>query len=187
MYFVHDRIFDDEQIQTLVDLLDNSNFMPATIHNGSDTPPEGFLDRDVRDAMHSRVKFLDYPDISLSLKELADVIYPDWPENLWFKEMEFLKYEAPGGRFKPHRDDTPPEHKHNRYLTSVTLLGKSDDLEGGELKVYKEDGILSNTVPMELYDTAIFPAHHQHECTRVTKGWRNVLVCWAGIWHPQYS
>ena len=187
MHYVHDRIFDEEQIETLLDLLEKSEFQPATVYSGSGTVEGGTLDRDSRDAEHSSVKFLNYPDISLSLKELAETITFDWPDDLYFKEMEFLKYKSPTGKFKIHNDDSPPNHKFNRYYTSVTLLGKSDDLEGGELKVYRDDRIVSKTVPLELYDTVIFPAHQWHECTQVTKGWRNVLVVWAGKWQPQYS
>lgn len=185
-YYVHDRILDDEQIETLLDLMEHSEFEPATVYSrGEEKRPR--LNRDSRDAMNSRVKFLEFPDICLSLKELAETISFDWPEDLYFKEMEFLKYTAPSGKFKIHNDDSPPDYELNRYFTSITLLGKSDDLEGGELKLYRDDGIVSTTVPLELYDTVIFPAHHLHECTTLTKGWRNVLVVWAGKWSPQYS
>tara|TARA_B100000073_G_scaffold186327_1_gene154270 strand:+ start:193 stop:573 length:381 start_codon:yes stop_codon:yes gene_type:complete len=63
-------------------------------------------------------------------------------------------------------------HKDASLKTEVTLLYKSDDLEGGDLIV---DG---KQIDMEVGDTYTYLPEQKHEVTEVNKGVRRVLISW---------
>ena len=64
-----------------------------------------------------------------------------------------------------------------RVYTTVTMLDKSDDLEGGNLVVYNDDGSVV-TINLGIGETAIFRSNLVHEATEVIRGTRKVLVAW---------
>ena len=64
-----------------------------------------------------------------------------------------------------------------RRFSTVTLLSKSDDLEGGDLLVYYENENYINT-SLEVGETVIFYSSTNHKVTPITKGGREVLVGW---------
>jgi len=124
-------------------------------------------------------------DMSCNLKELGDELCDNLPEDLWFAQYEFVKYEGDGQTFKPHRDDDVTSGSHNRLLTSVTMVERTDDMEGGHLYIWPTtDAEELNTAPrytvdLEPWETVIFPAYFMHEASPVLQGTRSILISWA--------
>ena len=145
---------------------------------------------------HSEVRYCDNAsihykqdarlfDVSCNLKELADELCDNLPEDLWFAQYEFVKYEGDGQTFKPHRDDNIAGSDFNRLLTSVTMVERTDDMEGGHLYVWPTTDphelgeVPRYTVDLEPWETVIFPAYFMHEASPVLKGRRTILISWA--------
>ena len=176
-HFVRDFIFDEEQIETLqktyrerfphLRLAGTYNRKTGTGHHGT-----------VRRCDHVAVKHKELPDISLEILSLLKELSPDIPEDMWFAQFEFIRYEGVGQQFLRHSDDTPTGENHNRFFTSVTVLEKSDDLVGGNLRIWTPDGN-DYVVDLQPFETIIFPAYYHHEATTLVSGRRVVLVSWA--------
>ena len=93
-------------------------------------------------------------------------------ENIYKLELQryedfFLRYEV-GGKADVHLDT----HATDGGISTVTLLQKSDDLEGGNVIV---EGV---EYPQEVGDTIFYGANTLHGVTEVTKGKRVVLIGW---------
>ena len=128
------------------------------------------------------------------------------PKNTWLKHGEdenvevmsqyFLKY-TPGAFARAHSDD------NNKVVkTAITLIDKSDDLEGGDIIVYephyKSDmEVNENTinrydpnnyregdttcpviVKQSVGETIEYAYNVKHSVSKVLKGYRTVLVTW---------
>lgn len=124
-------------------------------------------------------------DLSCTLKELALELSDTLPEDLWFAQYEFVKYDGNGQTFKPHKDDDVGAGSHNRLLTSVTMVERTDDMQGGHLYIWPTsdhrelDNVPRYTVDLEPWETVIFPAYFMHEASPVLKGRRTILISWA--------
>lgn len=124
-------------------------------------------------------------DLSCDLKELADELCTDLPEDLWFAQYEFVKYEGDGQNFGPHRDDDVTSGGHNRLLTSVTMIERTDDMVGGHLYIWptnlgqEMEHVPRYTIDLEPWETVIFPAYFMHEASPVLQGRRTILISWA--------
>ena len=124
-------------------------------------------------------------DLSCNLKELADELCTNLPDDLWFAQYEFVKYEGDGQTFGPHRDDDVLSGGHNRLLTSVTMVERTDDMKGGHLYIWPTNipdempNVPRYTVDLEPWETVIFPAYFMHEASPVLQGTRSILISWA--------
>ena len=180
-HYVRDFIIPESLIQELLSFAqkNDSNFSPAKIYISEDR--RGLLDA-TRTCMHFHYKLSHgAPDVSPHLKELAQELFIEWPENLRFGQYEIIKYQNIGDQFLRHRDDDAYGSGHNRHLTSVTLLDKSTDLIGCDLKLWSfyEDQKSIATINLEIGETVIFPAYYPHEATTLLCGSRTVLISWA--------
>jgi len=95
-------------------------------------------------------------------------------------ETQFLLYEK-GDKYAKHVDAIGENDP--RAYTIITLIEKSDNLDGGTLKLWKR-GSEPNTwqyrsVELEVGETVIFPSTMVHEVEEVKQGTRKVLVVWA--------
>ena len=114
----------------------------------------------------------------MELGDLALELRPQLTE-LLFRQYEFIRYEGNSGQtFKAHTDDNEEASGHGRFLTSVTMVDKSEDMRGGLLKVWTPDG-REFIVDLDPFETIIFPAYYWHEATPVLNGRRVVLISWA--------
>jgi hypothetical protein len=173
-----ERIFDDEQISLLLHDASVGRYTKGAVGSYG-------VNEDIRKCYISPINVLDYPDINTRLIELGHKFTPQCSHETHFsKELQFLKYMV-GGLFKRHRDSYDQSTKP-RFLSSITLLDRSEDLEGGELIIYDQDSE-GNLLPgvraeLDLYDTVMFNSTTFHECTEITKGTRTVMVSWI---HPR--
>jgi predicted 2-oxoglutarate/Fe(II)-dependent dioxygenase YbiX len=117
-----------------------------------------------------------FEDINQSIEEETGIPITD---------CNYLRYDE-GDFLVPHRDtfDGSEDYQYvegegkSRTLTTITMVNKSEDLEGGILIIrHLDDGQTYHD--LEIGETVIFPSNLVHECTLITKGWREVYVGWA--------
>jgi len=97
---------------------------------------------------------------------------------LYTRVSHIINYRK-GAKANTHRDN------HNlSYVTAVTFLNLSDDLEGGVSYVardYKDSTISKLYVPVIESDTLIYGSKMLHGVTEVTKGSRLVFINWYKV------
>jgi predicted 2-oxoglutarate/Fe(II)-dependent dioxygenase YbiX len=96
---------------------------------------------------------------------------------LYTRISHIINYTA-GARADTHRDN------HNlSYVTAVTFLNLSDDMEGGVSYVARKiDGNVSRLyVPVIEKDTLIYGSKMLHGVTEITKGSRLVFINWYKV------
>lgn len=108
--------------------------------------------------------------------EICERIEGHIKEDVKVNQFDYLIYNV-GDRYQKHNDVAVGDEDVNRVYTTVTMLDKSDDLEGGNLVVYNDDGSVV-TIDLEIGETAIFRSTLVHEATEVIQGTRKVLVAW---------
>jgi len=189
--FIRDFFFDEEQKQFLrdkwVETEANNLFRPASQYNPQS---EEISINYNRYCQHGAIDYRDCADIGMTLLEAVDDWYPERDPTLWFAQMEFIHYKGVGQKFGAHNDDNAEGSNHNRLYTTVTMIQKSEDLEGGSLIVWippNEFGDHGPThiIDLEPFETIIFPSYFMHEVTALVKGDRRILICWGqrGIPH----
>jgi hypothetical protein len=184
-YFIRDFVVDEDQQEHLWEsyqnCIENKKFSWAAVTGPRKYSKDRFCD-------NAPLHYKQDPrlfDVSCGLKDLADELCEDLPEDLWFAQYEFVKYEGEGQTFHPHRDDNIAGTDHNRLLTSVTMIERTDDMEGGHLYIWPTtDAEELNTAPrytvdLEPWETVIFPAYFMHEASPVLQGRRTILISWA--------
>lgn len=84
---------------------------------------------------------------------------------------------AKGAKFEKHHDRNFP----NREITCLTLIHKSNDLDGGQFLVYdhqQDEGIDSE---LEVGETIFFDSGSYHEVLPILKGWRGSYGICLGL------
>ena len=101
--------------------------------------------------------------------------YPEYR----ISQMDILLYEV-GEFFMKHKDYS--KYAPQRELSVITLLDRSDDLEGGDLLIYHQraDKIhRGKSIPkLNIGESIIFNSSTYHEVTKVTRGWRKSSITW---------
>jgi predicted 2-oxoglutarate/Fe(II)-dependent dioxygenase YbiX len=172
--FVKDKIIPECLIQDIIyDFGNVSGVESGVYNNGKDG-----IDENVRLSISKNVPSEFYPDLNRLLTTFCQSLHKrHFPSTLILREMEYLKYGI-GGKFNKHQDVIRREDpKMMRRFSTVTLLSKSNDLEGGELIIYdKYDNKLKTN--LEVGETVVFYSSTPHKVTPITKGSREVLVGW---------
>ena len=83
---------------------------------------------------------------------------------------------AKGAKFEKHHDRNFP----NREITCLTLVHKSNDLDGGEFVVYDSQDIGIDS-ELEVGETIFFDSGSYHEVLPVLKGWRGSYGICLGL------
>ena len=100
------------------------------------------------------------------------------PSTLIVKEMEYLKYGI-SDHFIKHTDAISDKKLNRiRRFSTVTMLSKTDDLEGGDLLLFDENDDTYNA-NLEVGETVLFYSSTPHQVTPITCGGREVLVSWV--------
>jgi predicted 2-oxoglutarate/Fe(II)-dependent dioxygenase YbiX len=126
---------------------------------------------------------INYSERKTTRLEMHPRLYPELCESLESyvgddtkaNQFDYLVYNV-GDFFLKHTDDT--RHSFNRVWSTITLLDRSNDLEGGELVIY--NGEEKEIVNLKVGETIIFKSYIEHEVLPVIKGTRKVLVIWLG-------
>lgn len=183
------KVLDEEQQQLLVSLARNGTYTKAGVsgYSAGKNAKGGKVNEDVRKCLVHSTNVWDWPDVNHNIMKLAKKYSPECTEDKFFcKEMQILHYDI-GGKFDLHKDTHNYETKP-RFLTTITLLDRTDDLEGGDLIVYgpnidtKSGKATGRKVMFEPFETVVFYSDYYHQCTPLTKGKRTILVTWIHEW-----
>lgn len=114
------------------------------------------------------------PKLFTEVNELLETYIDD---DSVVNQFDFLIYHK-GDFYRRHVDTfSEPHLKDARVWTTITMLERSEDLEGGGLIVGDSDPIhLKNG------ETIIFKSNLEHEALEVLQGTRKVLVAWLGMY-----
>ena len=143
----------------------------------------------VRDAKLLEISHLMYPDICSDLVSLLDMHNNVISWYYEIREFNYLKYEI-GGHFKRHHDWVGSNNNDiysNRHFTTITLLKKSDDMEGGDLLIWRHPETDPDRIELDVNESVIFDARLLHQVTPLTKGTREVLVAWVYLKSPDQT
>ena len=163
------KILDQEYLDELL-WMHEENILaayPAGISSTRDLQKSGInysTRKTTRLEMHPRL----YPELCETLENYVG-------DNTKVKQFDYLIYNV-GDFFLKHTDDYPVPI--SRVWSTVTLLDRSDDLDGGDLVVY--DGEEKEIINLEVGETIVFKSYIEHEVLPVKKGYRKVLVVWLG-------
>jgi predicted 2-oxoglutarate/Fe(II)-dependent dioxygenase YbiX len=172
--FVKDKIIPDYLFEDILYDLQQISEYKSIVSNGKNSN----IDEKIRNSISKNLKPSEFLDLNKLLENYCQEFNSNHiPSTLMVKELEYLKYGI-SGHFRPH-DDVLPNEKQNRIrrFTTVTLLSKTDDLEGGNLMVFDENKNAINT-NLEVGETVLFYSSTTHQVTPITKGGREVLVAW---------
>lgn len=117
--------------------------------------------------------------------QLRHTIFPEYCEEIetYFNneckvtQLDCLVYYV-GYHFAKHLDSR--DYNFRREWSTITLLDKSPDLEGGDLIIYNsESDETGSVVKLDVGDTILFKSNEvYHQVNKVTSGWRRSLVTW---------
>jgi predicted 2-oxoglutarate/Fe(II)-dependent dioxygenase YbiX len=137
------------------------------------------LDYGTRKCKIKHINHEDYPEVCQDLISLLQVHRPKLIADKYFvREFQYLVY-GPGGHFTVHQDNIPD--KNPRRYTTITLLKRSKDLQGGNLALYHykpEINNDNNIIDLNIHETVIFDADLYHGVDPIIQGTREVLVAW---------
>lgn len=188
--FVRDFVIDDAQKEIIWEQyqhgLENDKFVRAKVSGDNPYSEHRFCQNY---PFHYR-QTPEFFDVSASMLELTEDLAYDYPDDMWFAQYEFVKYEGNGETFRVHQDDNIDAVDHNRLFTSVTMVERTDDMQGGHLYVWTKfapdangnlwhDPNSRQTIDLEPWETVIFPAYYFHEASPVLQGRRTILISWA--------
>ena len=172
--FVKGKVIPEYLLQ---DIIYDFNNIPG-INSGIINNGEEKIDKNIRSSISKNVDSKTYPDLNNILTSFCSSLDKKHiPSKLILKEMEYLKY-GPTDHFKKHNDSIHNKDPRKiRRFSTVTLLSKTEDLEGGNLIIFdKYDGKLETN--LEVGETVLFYSSTFHQVTPIIKGCREVLVGW---------
>lgn len=175
------KIFADDQIDLLVDLMQTGKYTKGSVSSysgGKQDKPGGKVKDDIRKCEVSVIETLDYPDISSALINFTHEFDKSVSLKTHFaREMQFISYK-PNGKFLKHKDTNNYDIKPRLY-TTITMMERSPDLEGGELLWFGPNAKSKpEVIEFKDYETVVFSSTDFHECTMLKKGTRKILIGW---------
>ena len=177
--FLEKNVISENDILDVVDSIDSKRVRAQVYIDNPDGTRTDITNPEHRSTWrYPEIQPVFFPSLTESIRQWANELSPEPVEVLQF---DCLLYEA-GDRFRPHTDGSGSlENSGGRMYTTVTMLNKSDDLEGGELLIYEEGPDSAYTsYNLEIGETVMFPSMKWHEATEVITGSRLVLVIWLG-------
>jgi predicted 2-oxoglutarate/Fe(II)-dependent dioxygenase YbiX len=147
------------------------------------TKSGGGVYKDIRKAQVKEIKHTEFPDICEAILDLVPIHRPNlFKSNFEVREFNYLMYEQ-GGHFVKHKDylhSNNGDKFANRVYSTITLIDKSNDLEGGDLLIWNENGGGGTCTKIELDvgETVIFNSAKFHQVTPIIRGTREALVAW---------
>ena len=160
-------LFDEDDIRSLIDLSNNRKYEASGTYSDG---VNGVYNNE-RSSMQSSMDKTEVDfEIYHKLHSYSEK-YHDKP--FVINEWTFVKYKE-GDLFTRHTDCS----RNIRQQSYITMLEKSDDLEGGKLILYINNKPFRE-LDLRVGETIMFDSTVEHEVTMVTKGTRKTLVCWS--------
>jgi predicted 2-oxoglutarate/Fe(II)-dependent dioxygenase YbiX len=169
--FIKRKIISDYILQDLIYDLQFEEERAAKTNKG--------VEKEYRSAIYKRINPLWYLDYSKLIEKFCNEFNPKHiASTLVVKEMEYLKYGI-SDHFIKHNDVIPDlNHRRIRRFSAITMLSKTDDMEGGDLLLFDKNDY-KYSAELDVGETVIFYSSTQHQVTPITCGGREVLVSWV--------
>lgn len=167
--YIKTRFISDDLLEELVEYCGQAHKENAMIGNlVRGGKPK--MDKSHRNTLRYQVDPKLFPELA---QEFVD--YFDNKHSVM--QMDCLLYEE-GCHFKRHKDTH--DYSYPREWSVITLIDRSEDLEGGDLIIYQnESDEEGKKVELEVGESIVFKSNDvEHKISPVTKGWRNSLVTW---------
>lgn len=170
------NLFNNNQINKIVELCEQSEQEPASIINGKDF--------DIRKSNVSYHNLNEqnswiFDNINYAIEELNNHFYNF--EIYGYDAFQYTKYlSSENGKYNYHTDTVFGKNKpitmtNTRKLSAVVLLSEpEEDFTGGEFEIF-----LHGKVPMQKGQLILFPSFMVHKVNEVTSGERKSLVVWV--------
>jgi predicted 2-oxoglutarate/Fe(II)-dependent dioxygenase YbiX len=170
--FIKDKIIPNYLFEDILYDLQNINGFKSQIAGDNN------INLNIRNSISKNLNPKEFLDLNRLLENFCQKFdNKHISSTLMVKELEYLKYGI-SGHFRPHNDVLSNKNpKRIRRFTTVTLLSKTDDLEGGNLMVFDKNENAINTM-LEVGETILFYSSTTHQVTPIIKGGREALVAW---------
>lgn len=170
-YYYFEKVFDDDEINEILELSKKHNTIDARVGNEIDysyrkTNIKWIPDTEESNHVYQKI-------FTLVKKANAEM----WKFNLsHFKEqLQLGEYIEGEGHYDFHMD--VGENSSTRKLSVSIQLSDPEEYEGGELKFLLSRNTI--TAPKTKGTVIIFPSFFMHKVSMVTKGMRKSLVIWV--------
>lgn len=179
-----EKFIDEEDLISLNWVAKNLFFLQtdAQIISAS-SPQNAGVSKNVR-----KTSLIDLPVQSLENYSNKIEKYFDKNGDIITLQHNLLIYKE-GDFFIKHIDSVPknfsnfdPQYRERKWSV-ITLIDKSEDLEGGDLLLYKNNESPIK-IDLKIGETVIFLSKTLHEVTPVIKGTRKALISWFGFELP---
>jgi hypothetical protein len=176
--FVKEKIIPEYLFEDISCSLQNVQSYPSGVKSAKKPNGKINIKKDLRNSISKSLDTFEFLDLNKILENYCNIFDSEYnPADFIVKELEYLKYGI-SGHFKPHTDTIQNENpKRIRIFTTITLLSKTQDLEGGDLILFDKNLNEVNT-NIDVGETIIFSSSTLHQVTPITKGGREVLVGW---------
>lgn len=122
------------------------------------------------------------PDIRWIYERMDKVFF--WAADLWgldvrrtIDDIKYLVYSA-GSHFSKWHRDAGYEQTALRKISMSVELSDPSEYEGGEFYVFPDCDEHVAGSDRQAGHAVVFPSHHYHRVTKVTKGTRRALLNW---------
>ena len=169
-------VIDESSIEDLKHFKGTVGSQEAKVTKGG-----GAVYNDLRKAELKEIKHTDFPDVCNNILDIIEYHRPNlFKDRHYVGEFNYLMYEK-GGHFVKHKDylgnDNQDPYK-NRIFSTITLIDKSEDLEGGDLLIWDREENMPSKIELEVGETVIFHSLKFHQVTPIVQGTREALVAW---------
>lgn len=163
-----DRIFSEDVLEEIREYCEQSPTMKCGMGEGSGK--EHYYDDSFRKTDMYQLRHTMFP-------EYCEEIETYFGNKCKVTQIDCLIYNV-GYHFAKHLDAL--DYNFRREWSTITLLDKSPDLEGGDLVIYKgESDDTGSVIKLDIGDTIFFKSNEvYHQVNKVTSGWRKSLVTW---------
>lgn len=145
------------------------------------TKQGGGVYHEFRKAKVKLISFMDFPDVCEEILDMIELHRPKLIRNIHeIREFNYLCYDH-GGHFIKHKDWLGRENGNqfeNRIFSTITLINRSEDLQGGDLYIWEEEKGEPSIIQLDIGETVIFHSMKFHQVTPIVQGTREVLVAW---------
>jgi predicted 2-oxoglutarate/Fe(II)-dependent dioxygenase YbiX len=169
--FIKDKIIPNYIIEDFIFDLSNLKGKPSSVYMN-----EIEIKENIRSSISKQLDVRNYLDYAKLIEKFCEKLNPiHISSRLVLKELEYLSYGI-SGHFKIH-DDAIPKTNPRRF-SSITMLSKTDDMQGGDLILYDKNNN-KYYANLQIGETILFYSTTLHEVTPITCGGREVLVGWV--------
>ena len=169
------RVLSPEQCRRLIDYFDSQGGTESGVYTLQGDEAVRRIDHTTKRRSDCLIR--DPALVEMMTKAMGGRVFPEIFRAFQAKmtrveELKIVRYDsAPGGYFRPHRDNTLPSNAHCRF--AITLNLNAEDYRGGQLRFPEYGGASYKPATGE---AVVFSCSLMHEAKNVEEGVRYVLL-----------